>query len=277
MRRPGGAAYKRAVTELAVVCDFDGTATLLDLGDEISRHFCGSEYLALQKKLFLEGKLDTRSIIQSIYTPIRAGEAEVVAFALQAAKLRPGFPELIAAARDRGAPFYLASGGLRQYVEAVIAAHLAPALRGYVQVRANEAVFSPGGLRVEFPGDAQSRALGCKVCGSCKRVAIATVLAMQPEILALDEPSSNLDPRNRRHLIEVIGGLPATLLLSTHDLEMALALCSRAVLMDRGKIWADGDTRQLFSNRALMKEHGLEVPLSLRLANPQAPEKDVSL
>jgi len=161
------------VTELAVVCDFDGTATLLDLGDEISRHFCGSEYLALQKKLFLEGKLDTRSIIQSIYTPIRAGEAEVVAFALQAAKLRPGFPELIAAARDRGAPFYLASGGLRQYVEAVIAAHLAPALRGYVQVRANEAVFSPGGLRVEFPGDAQSRALGCKVCGSCKRVAIA--------------------------------------------------------------------------------------------------------
>ena len=113
--------------------------------------------------------------------------------------------------------------------------------------------------------------------GECKRVAIATVLAMQPEILALDEPSSNLDPRNRRHLIEVIGGLPATLLLSTHDLEMALALCSRAVLIDRGKIWADGDTRQLFSNRALMKEHGLEVPLSLRLANPQAPEKDVSL
>jgi len=100
--------------------------------------------------------------------------------------------------------------------------------------------------------------------GECKRVAIATVLAMEPEILALDEPSSNLDPRNRRHLIEVIGTLPVTLLLATHDLEMVLALCSRAVVMDRGKIWADGETRRLLSDRKLMEEHGLEVPLSLR-------------
>ena len=100
--------------------------------------------------------------------------------------------------------------------------------------------------------------------GECKRVAIATVLAMEPEILALDEPSSNLDPRNRRHLIEVIGGLPATLLLATHDLEMVLALCSRAVVMDRGRIWADGETSKLLSDRPLMEEHGLEVPLSLR-------------
>ncbi|HTO95912.1 MAG TPA: HAD-IB family phosphatase [Myxococcales bacterium] len=161
------------MTDLAVVCDFDGTATLLDVGDEISRHFCGAEYLALQKKLFHEGKLTTRAIIQSIYTPIRAGEAEVLAFALQAAKLRAGFADLVAAARDRGAPFYLASGGLRQYVEAVIAAHLPAELRAHVQVRANEAVFSPSGLRVTYPGDAESRAAGCEVCGSCKRVAVA--------------------------------------------------------------------------------------------------------
>lgn len=161
------------MTDLAVVCDFDGTATLLDIGDEICRHFCGGEYLALQKKLFFEGKLNTRSIIQSIYAPIRAGEDELVAFALKTARLRPGFQELVAAARDRGAPFYLASGGLRQYVEAVIAAHLPAGLRAHIRVRANEAVFSPEGLRVEYPGDAQSRALGCEVCGSCKRVAIA--------------------------------------------------------------------------------------------------------
>lgn len=161
------------MTDLAVVCDFDGTATLLDVGDEISRHFCGSEYLALQKKLFAEGKLTTRAIIQSIYTPIRAGEAEVVAFALRTAKLRPGFVELVAAARNRGAPFYLASGGLRQYVEAVIAAHLPSELRTHVQVRANEATFSSEGVRVSYPGDAASRAAGCEACGSCKRVAIA--------------------------------------------------------------------------------------------------------
>jgi len=165
------------VTDLAVVCDFDGTATVLDIGDEISKHFCGTEYLLIQKRLFQEGKLDTRGIIQSIYTPVRATESEVVAFALKAAKLRPGFAELVAAAKDRGAPFFLASGGLRQYIEAVIAAHLPPDLAAHVQVRANEAVFSPDGLRVRYPGDAASRQAGCDVCGSCKRVSVGEARA----------------------------------------------------------------------------------------------------
>jgi cobalt/nickel transport system ATP-binding protein len=100
--------------------------------------------------------------------------------------------------------------------------------------------------------------------GERKRVAIATVLSMEPAILALDEPTSNLDPRNRRHLIELIAALPATLLIATHDLEFVLALCSRTVLMDRGKIWADGETSSLLQDSALMEAHGLEVPLSLR-------------
>jgi len=100
--------------------------------------------------------------------------------------------------------------------------------------------------------------------GERKRAALAAVLVMEPSILALDEPTSNLDPRNRRHLIEVVGGLPATLLLATHDLEMALSLCPRLVVMDRGKIWADGNTRSLLSDAHLMEDHGLEVPLSLR-------------
>jgi 2-hydroxy-3-keto-5-methylthiopentenyl-1-phosphate phosphatase len=161
------------VADLAVVCDFDGTATLLDIGDEISRHFCGADYLALQKKLFLEGKLTTRAIIQSIYTPIRAPEAEVIAFALTAAKIRPGFVELVTAARDRAAPFFLASGGLRQYVEAVLAAHLPEDLREHVRVSANLAEFSPEGVRIRYPTEAESREAGCDVCGSCKRVAVA--------------------------------------------------------------------------------------------------------
>jgi cobalt/nickel transport system ATP-binding protein len=100
--------------------------------------------------------------------------------------------------------------------------------------------------------------------GERKRVALATVLAMEPAILALDEPTSNLDPRNRRHLIELIAGLPATLIIATHDLEFVLALCSRTVLMDRGRIWADGETRILLEDPVLMESHGLEVPLSLR-------------
>ncbi len=100
--------------------------------------------------------------------------------------------------------------------------------------------------------------------GERKRVALASVLIMEPDILALDEPSSNLDPRNRRQLIELITSLPATLILATHDLEMVLALSTRTVLMDRGKIWADGDTGEILRNSRLMDDHGLEVPPSLR-------------
>ncbi len=103
--------------------------------------------------------------------------------------------------------------------------------------------------------------------GERKRVALATVLAMEPSILALDEPTSNLDPGNRRHLIQLISSLPATLLLGTHDLEMVLALCSRTIVMDCGKIRADGDTRRLLADADLMEKHGLEVPLSIQLAN----------
>jgi len=100
--------------------------------------------------------------------------------------------------------------------------------------------------------------------GERKRVALASVLIMEPEILALDEPSSNLDPRNRRHLMRLVASLPATLILATHDLEMVLALCTRTVLMDHGKAWADGETSAIIGNTRLMDDHGLEVPPSLR-------------
>ena len=100
--------------------------------------------------------------------------------------------------------------------------------------------------------------------GERKRAALACVLSMEPVILAMDEPTSNLDPRNRRHLIELIAGLPATLIVATHDLEFALALCARTVLMDGGRTWADGETRALMRDAGLMDAHGLEVPLSLR-------------
>lgn len=100
--------------------------------------------------------------------------------------------------------------------------------------------------------------------GERKRVALATVLVMEPSILALDEPTSNLDPRNRRHFIELVAALPATMLLATHDLEMVVTLCSRTILMDRGKVWADDETGKVLGDSRLMEEHGLEVPFSLR-------------
>lgn len=160
---------------LAVVCDFDGTATLLDIGDEISKQFGGRAHLEQQKAMFGRGELTTRDIIEGIYTHVRASEKEICDFVVGAAHLRPGFDDLVRAARDRGAPFILASGGLRQYIDAVLAAHLPSELSAHVQVRANEAVFTEEGLRVRFPGEAASRLAGCSVCGSCKRVSVAEV------------------------------------------------------------------------------------------------------
>jgi cobalt/nickel transport system ATP-binding protein len=103
--------------------------------------------------------------------------------------------------------------------------------------------------------------------GERRRVSLAAVLAMEPAILGMDEPTSNLDPRNRHHLIKVISGLKASLIIATHDLELVLDVCPRTVLMDQGKVWADGETRKMLSNEQLMAAHGLEVPLSLKLGS----------
>jgi len=101
--------------------------------------------------------------------------------------------------------------------------------------------------------------------GEKRRIAIATVLAMDAQILALDEPSSNLDPAARRALIALLIELPLTKLVATHDLELALEVCRRAVLIDGGRIVADGPIGEVLGDAALMAAHRLEVPLSLRL------------
>jgi 2-hydroxy-3-keto-5-methylthiopentenyl-1-phosphate phosphatase len=162
---------------IGVVCDFDGTATLLDIGDEVSRHFGGTAWWEERSAAFRRGELNTRGIIEAIYEKVRASEPELRAFAVSVARLRPGFADLIEACRARGAPFILASGGLRQYIEPVLAAHLAPEALAHVQLRANEGLFDPPPWKVRFPGDEQSRAQGCETCGSCKRVAVADLRA----------------------------------------------------------------------------------------------------
>ena len=96
--------------------------------------------------------------------------------------------------------------------------------------------------------------------GQKRRVAIAGVLAMQPEILILDEPTSNLDPASRRELSDILRGLDITQLIVTHDLPYALELCPRAIVIDEGRIVADGNTRQLLSDEPFMKSHRLELP-----------------
>jgi cobalt/nickel transport system ATP-binding protein len=100
--------------------------------------------------------------------------------------------------------------------------------------------------------------------GEKRRVALAGVLAMRPEILLLDEPSMYLDPRGRRELIHLLPSLPGSRMIASHDLEMILQTCTRALLLDRGRIIADGPVRELLAEAALMEAHGLEVPFSLR-------------
>jgi cobalt/nickel transport system ATP-binding protein len=102
--------------------------------------------------------------------------------------------------------------------------------------------------------------------GDRKRACLAGVLACRPSVLVLDEPTANLDPRGRRRFIELIRGLDCTKLIATHDLEMALELCVRTVVLDSGRVVADGPTRRVLGDAALMEAHGLEEPLSLRLA-----------
>ncbi len=96
--------------------------------------------------------------------------------------------------------------------------------------------------------------------GQRRRVAVATVLAMEPSILVLDEPSSNLDPASRRELAEILRRLDVTVLMVTHDLPYALELCERAVVLDDGTVVADGPTPKVLGDVDLMAAHRLELP-----------------
>jgi cobalt/nickel transport system ATP-binding protein len=108
--------------------------------------------------------------------------------------------------------------------------------------------------------------------GQRRRVSVATVLAMEPEILVLDEPSSNLDPAARRELAEIIRSLGLTLLMVTHDLPYALELCPRSLVMNEGRIVADGRTRELLGQVELMRANRLELPFGFdpRLVQPRS-------
>ncbi|MGP4017103.1 energy-coupling factor ABC transporter ATP-binding protein [Saccharopolyspora sp. 5N708] len=101
--------------------------------------------------------------------------------------------------------------------------------------------------------------------GQRKRVALATVLACRPELLVLDEPSSNLEPVARRELAEVLLAWGGTMLMVTHDLPYALQLCPRSVLIDNGAVVADGPTAEILADGELLAAHRLELPYGFRI------------
>ncbi|MFD2355997.1 energy-coupling factor ABC transporter ATP-binding protein [Nonomuraea ferruginea] len=107
--------------------------------------------------------------------------------------------------------------------------------------------------------------------GQRRRVAVATVLAMEPEILVLGEPSSNLDPAARRELAEILRSLDVTVLMVTHDLPYALELCERAMILSDGVVVADGPTRELLGDAELLARHRLELPYGFAI--PAAAER----
>ena len=102
--------------------------------------------------------------------------------------------------------------------------------------------------------------------GERKRVCLAGVFACEPSVLVLDEPTSNLDPRARRQLLALLKEFPGTQIIATHDLDFVLDLCQRVLVLDEGKLRADGPPDRILANAVLMDRHGLEVPWRLRRA-----------
>jgi cobalt/nickel transport system ATP-binding protein len=101
-------------------------------------------------------------------------------------------------------------------------------------------------------------------CGQKSAVAIAAVMALEPDILAMDEPAANLDPKSRRLLINLLRTFSHSRIIASHDLDLILDVCSRCIVIREGTVAADGPAREILSNKALLEENNLELPLSLQ-------------
>ena len=117
---------------------------------------------------------------------------------------------------------------------------------------------------VGLPDFAQRSTLQLSV-GERKRVCLAGVFACNPAILVLDEPSSNLDPRARKNLLEILDAFQGSQLIATHDLDLIVKLCDRVIVLDEGRIHAIGSPDEVLADAPLMERHGLEVPLRLTI------------
>lgn len=129
--------------------------------------------------------------------------------------------------------------------------------------KAEEALAS---LHIEYLKDRYNH----RISGGEKRMAaIATILTMDPKVMLMDEPSSSLDPRNRRSLIRVLKAIPVTKLIAAHDLDLILDTCTRVLLLSGGRIAADGPAEEILRDRKLLEDNGLELPLSIGGRNGQ--------
>jgi cobalt/nickel transport system ATP-binding protein len=123
---------------------------------------------------------------------------------------------------------------------------------------------------VGLPAECHDRVPFHLSSGEKRRVAIAGVIAMQPEVVLMDEPTSDLDPRGRRELCSILEALPITRIVSSHNLEFVLDTCDRVLLLDEGRLRADGPARSILADEELMLRHGLEVPDRISWAERRA-------
>jgi cobalt/nickel transport system ATP-binding protein len=138
----------------------------------------------------------------------------------------------------------------------------APRERGLPEASVTERVAQA--LAAMDLGGYRDRAPDTLSLGEQRRLAIATMLAGRPDVLLLDEPTASLDPRARRRILDVIAGLSATIVVATHDLDAAFDLGGRVVLLDQGRVVADGDARALLVDAPMLEAAGLSLPLAVQ-------------
>ena len=136
-----------------------------------------------------------------------------------------------------------------------------PLNMGLDSVKVNEAVC--GALSAVDMRDCAKRPSHHLSLGQKKRAALATVLSMSPRVLVLDEPSSDLDPKHRRGLIDILKRLEVTKIIATHDLDLVLEVCQRVILLDGGELITCADASDILKDKALLEAHGLGIPSSL--------------
>ncbi len=172
----------------AVVCDFDGTATVEDTADALSIRYIGYRRWKEANDAFHGGELTFQDLLREIFEPIGASPDEVSAFARDHVRFRPGFVQLLASCRRGGIPFILASGGLDIYIHPALE-KLPPALTEGLDVRANHAEYVPGGLALSFPYQGAPGA--CGTCGSCKGAVVKELQAKGHQVISVGDGNAD--------------------------------------------------------------------------------------
>ncbi|MGC3997920.1 MAG: HAD-IB family phosphatase [Anaeromyxobacter sp.] len=168
----------------AIVCDFDGTALSLDLGDAVATELGDPIAFEHAEARYAAGELSFGHLLQHVFAPVRASREEIAAFARARAAWRPGFQAFLEQCRAGGAPFLIVSSGLDAYIEPVIA-DLPRPLRDHVQLRANRATCNVAGLSIEFHGQ------DCGHCGFCKGHVVQELQARGHRVAALGDGSGD--------------------------------------------------------------------------------------